>query len=154
MDSGLITVPKYYDLAGQTVGLPAEKVAELYNKKYVRNEKNISWVKGLKKSGKFKMGLLSNVGRDRIQDYFPGGELPEIFDQIVLSSDVGIVKPNSQIFELMISKMRTKPNECLMFDDQHVNIEAAKNVGMHGIVFESVEQASADLNWALELGDA
>ena len=154
MDLGLITMPEYYALSGELVDMTADEVEKLYDDTFKRSEKSIDWLRGLKKSAKFKICLTSNAGHGRIQDYFSNHELKELFDKVIISSDVGIIKPDPAIYELTTNKLRVKPNECLLVDDKLKNIDAAIKVGMKGILFESVEQSSAELNWLLELSDA
>lgn len=151
---GQITRPEYLKLVGELVGITPEDVEKIYETKYFRNEKAIDWIKELKKSGKFKIALLSNIGHGWIEEFFSKSELDELFDEVILSGDVRMAKPGLPIYEMMIKKLKVKPGECLMFDDRPDNVEAAKKADMNSVVFDSIEQASAELAWMLELPDA
>ncbi|RFT40109.1 HAD family hydrolase, partial [Gardnerella vaginalis] len=48
-------------------------------------------------------------------------------------------------FELAMSRFGLKPQTTVFFDDKPVNINGAHNVGMHGFVFTTTEQARKDL---------
>jgi len=62
-------------------------------------------VKELKKSGEYKIGLLSNIGRDWLKDVLPTEERRVLFDAEVLSSDVNMVKPSLEIFEIAAQRL-------------------------------------------------
>lgn len=57
------------------------------------------------------------------------------FKDIIVSADVGILKPDKRIFQHLLDKHQLIPNECIFIDDIEKNVEGAKEVGMHGIVF-------------------
>ena len=55
-------------------------------------------------------------------------------ENIIISGDIGLLKPNPDIYAYIIGKYNLIPSECLFFDDQAVNVEAAKKLGIHGVV--------------------
>jgi len=68
------------------------------------------------------------------------------FDEVILSSDVDLAKPEIAIFELMADRLGVEPNECIMIDDTALNVEAAKNAGMQGIWFVSTDTAQNEFD--------
>ena len=58
------------------------------------------------------------------------------FDGVMVSSDVHLIKPDTRIYELLCETYDLNPEECVFIDDRPENVEAAKRVGMKGIVFE------------------
>jgi putative hydrolase of the HAD superfamily len=66
-------------------------------------------------------------------------------DGKVVSGYEGISKPDAGIYELLMDRYGLKADECVFIDDRPENIEVAKALGMEGIVFESYEQASIEL---------
>jgi putative hydrolase of the HAD superfamily len=56
-----------------------------------------------------------------------------------------MVKPNADIYEHLMDKYNLKAQECVFIDDRVENIEAAKALGMKGIVFDNFSQASSEL---------
>lgn len=94
----------------------------------------------------FKVAMLSNVrGRDRLEELFPEGELDELFDVVVASGDVGIAKPEREVFELTAEKLGVLPEECVMIDDLSRYCEGAEAAGMRAIQFTDNDQAIAEL---------
>lgn len=74
-----------------------------------------------------RIGLLSNAG--------PGlrrliGEIGELFDDIVISAEVGTRKPEPDIYRLSLRNLGVDPAEALFVDDLLRNVEAARLVGL------------------------
>lgn len=89
--------------------------------------------------------MLSNVGRGLMEQLFASQELEELFDTVVLSSEVGMIKPDPAIFNFTTDKMGLLPEDCLMIDDLEANIEGARQTGMHGVVFSTTSQVISDI---------
>ena len=56
-------------------------------------------------------------------------------DNYVVSSSVKLAKPEPAIYQLLLSKYNLKPEECVFIDDRKDNVDAAKALGMSGIVY-------------------
>jgi len=56
-------------------------------------------------------------------------------DNYVVSSAVRLAKPQPEIFRLLLSKYNLKPEECVFIDDRVDNVNAAKALGITGIVY-------------------
>jgi epoxide hydrolase-like predicted phosphatase len=78
---------------------------------------------------RFKVGLLSNVAKDRISELFTPDEIA-LFDDIVLSFQVGLAKPDPKIFELAAARLSVAPSECLFIDDLEKYLVGAEKAGM------------------------
>jgi len=83
----------------------------------------------------YKLGILSNADlslRERLE-----GELAlhHLFDDIVCSAEVGMAKPEGGIFTLAARRLGLSPAECVFVDDLDTNVEAARQVGMQGVLF-------------------
>jgi putative hydrolase of the HAD superfamily len=69
-------------------------------------------------------------------EYYPRQLLDELFDQVVISGEVGIRKPDPDVFVLAARRLGLEPQECVFVDDTEGNVEAARSVGMTGLVHE------------------
>lgn len=69
----------------------------------------------------------------------------DLFDEIILSGDVKLIKPDPAIFNLLLSKIRFAAPECILIDDSQANIDTAKNLGFVTILFTSPEQLQIEL---------
>jgi putative hydrolase of the HAD superfamily len=61
-------------------------------------------------------------------------QLRVIFDAIVRSDEVGVRKPDPEIYLLTAERLRASPSECVFVDDLLQNVEGARAVGMHAFV--------------------
>jgi len=95
-------------------------------------------VEDLKQRG-FGIYILSNARKSayKYMERIPGCSCA---DGCVLSSDVGFLKPEHEIYEALLRKYGLEAEECLFIDDVTANIEAAMNCGMKGIVFRGNAQ--------------
>ncbi|PLS81529.1 haloacid dehalogenase, partial [Candidatus Saccharibacteria bacterium] len=66
----------------------------------------------------FKVALLSNVGRGWLDDFFTKEDLHDLFDAVVLSSEIGIIKPDERAYVIAADRLGLPPDECIMIDDR------------------------------------
>ena len=64
---------------------------------------------------------------------------PDLYDQVVISGEVGARKPEPQIYLLTADRLSVAPDACVFVDDLLQNVEGARAVGMEGIVHRSAE---------------
>ena len=93
----------------------------------------------------YKIGMLSNIGRDWIDNFFNKHQLHDVFDAVVLSGEVGIIKPHPRVFEIIAERLNVEPYECVMIDDIEANCAGADAVGMKAIQYLSTRQTIAEL---------
>lgn len=67
------------------------------------------------------------------------------FEDILLSGEVGIAKPDNQIYEVFLDRIKRTPDECLFIDDSERNIDAARSLGFQTLLFKSASQLRDDL---------
>jgi 2-haloacid dehalogenase len=67
------------------------------------------------------------------------------FEGIVISGDVGVNKPDRQIFEHLMEHFGIEPAEALFIDDSSANVEAAKALGLSAIQFTDAEPLRREL---------
>ncbi|MFL5885863.1 MAG: HAD family hydrolase [Thermoleophilaceae bacterium] len=92
------------------------------------------------KGAGIKTGLISNSWGDRgqYQDL-------DIFDGVVISGDVGLNKPDPEIFHLGAERIGVPPQECVFVDDLKENCEGAEAVGMTAILHRGAESTLPEL---------
>lgn len=144
-DDGLMSRRQLYESLANLAGITAEEVRAYHQRDYVKDEEAINWVREIKKSKKFKLSMLSNVAHGWVEDFFDKAELDELFDDVVLSSDIGLSKPSPRVFDITAERLDLAPVECIMIDDKSANIDGAKEAGMKGIVYTSLDQAKSEL---------
>lgn len=98
----------------------------------------ISVVDDLQKKGN-NLYLLSNISVGFVDTYSEVKWIKELFskfDGLVFSGPIGIVKPDKNIYEYLLSSYSLKKEECLFVDDTEKNIIGAQTVGISGYLFD------------------
>ena len=98
--------------------------------------------------GSHKTGLISNAWSD-LRDYLVREKMIDAFDYIIISSEVGVVKPEAKIFQMALKEAEVRPDEAVFVDDFYVNIEGCEKVGMKGIHFKDAQSALQQLKQLL-----
>lgn len=96
----------------------------------VLQQEMLDLVRDLRASG-LRTGLLSNSWGSRYG--YPQDILDELFDDAVISGQVGMRKPEERIFRLATDRLGLAPAECIFVDDVEGNIVAARALGF-GVV--------------------
>lgn len=104
----------------------------------------VNWIQEVKAKG-CKVYIISNFARKAHEDCIGALDFLEEADGAILSYQVQLIKPSPEIYQLLCSRYGLKPEECVFIDDMPVNVEAAMNQGMKGIVFSSLTQAKQEL---------
>jgi HAD superfamily hydrolase (TIGR01509 family) len=104
-------------------------------------------------SQNYQVGLLTNIMPGQLKELRQNGIIPDLeYDVIVDSSEIGLIKPEPEIFELAQNKTGLAANELLLIDDTRENIAQAESIGWHVLWFdyaqpdESVEQVKRALD--------
>lgn len=151
-DYGYVTPEEYAQKVSELLGRPSSEITELTRAQRVISREMMGLVRSLK--SRYKIALLSNVGRGVIEELFSEKEREELFDAMVLSGDTGVVKPYSEAYELTARCLGLRPEECVMIDDLSVNVDGAKSAGMRGILCKNAAQCAAELTELLEKENA
>jgi putative hydrolase of the HAD superfamily len=105
----------------------------------------IALAEELAKSGNYFMGTINNESRElnlyRIQTF----GLREIFSVFVSSCFVGLRKPEEGIYRMALETTQKSPGCCCFIDDRALNLETARQLGMHTIQMHDVEQLRREL---------
>jgi putative hydrolase of the HAD superfamily len=70
---------------------------------------------------------------------------PELFDGVVISGDVGLHKPQAEIFLLGAERAGVAPGQCVFVDDLRENCEGAEAVGMTALLHRGAETTVPEL---------
>jgi putative hydrolase of the HAD superfamily len=108
------------------------------------NPEMIAWHKQLKARG-VETAILSNMGDSVLESIQASFDWIADFDVLIWSYQHNLAKPERAIYDLLLEKLGTAPVETLFLDDKLENIEAARALGIQGLVFTTVEQLRQDL---------
>ncbi len=143
-DAGDITHEQFTKSISELTGIDEKTINEKYYDVRGYHEAIIDWARELKQTGQYKIGMLSNIGHNWINDFVNDMSKYDLFDEVVLSCDVDMMKPDPAIFKLMAKKLNLPTSECVMIDDIPANIDGAKAAGMNGIIFNTTIQTKKD----------
>ncbi|HET6503413.1 MAG TPA: HAD-IA family hydrolase [Amycolatopsis sp.] len=59
----------------------------------------------------------------------------------VFSGDVGVAKPDAEIFEILLSRLGATAADCLFFDDRQSNVDGARALGLRAHVWRGADAA-------------
>lgn len=147
LDNGDITAGEAIERISSSSDLKTELIEQIFKTRtemFHLLDNNAKMLPDLKKRG-FKLYFLSN---------FPGDIFPEVknsfpffrhFNGGVISAYARCSKPDQSIYRLLIDTYVLNPDECLYIDDLDVNVRAALNVGMQGIVTHGADDISSML---------
>jgi epoxide hydrolase-like predicted phosphatase len=110
------------------------------------NHEFIDVLKKLKSSNTYKLIALSNVNSSH-WEYLLSQKwgFIEYFDELILSHEIHMTKPEKKIFQYTIQKAGCKPEEILFIDDGLNNVVSAKQLGIVGIHFTTLEDLIEEL---------
>ncbi|MBK9211114.1 MAG: HAD family phosphatase [Anaerolineales bacterium] len=100
--------------------------------------------------GKFHTGLISNAWSG-LREFITKENVIDVFETVVISAEVGVVKPSAGIYELALKQANVKAEEAVFVDHMPVNIEACEKVGMKGILFNDPQESLKRLNQLLKI---
>lgn len=105
-------------------------------------------VRGLKAAG-YPLFALSNWSNETFPLAYRRYDFLHLFDHVLISGAVGIIKPDPRIFELMLRKTGCPARNCLLIDDAPANIKVATRLGFRTARFttaEALEKLLIELN--------
>lgn len=104
----------------------------------------LDWQLALKRRG-LLTAIVSNMG-DSVHEHMVR-ELDWLsrFDVLVWSYQLGVVKPDREIYRYALGRLGTRPEETLFIDDKAENVETAVAMGMKGMIFSDVEKLRVDI---------
>jgi HAD superfamily hydrolase (TIGR01509 family) len=148
-DHGFIDRPTYIAAVAKLTGVSEAETSRAFAGEHTINQPLIDYIKTELKPH-YKIGLISNIGRDWILDFFDEHELHGLFDAVVLSSTEGVTKPNPLIFDRAAEQMNVYSDEAIFVDDRQDNCDGATASGMTGLVFENNEKFRTELTRLLQ----
>ncbi len=104
----------------------------------------IPWIQRLKTHG-YKVYYLSNFSIKAYEDCQDALDFIPFMDGGILSCREKVIKPDAEIYRILLSRYSLKAEESVFIDDTGKNVDAAEALGIHGISFKSRKQAEEEL---------
>src|SRR5262245_23292103 len=112
---------------------------------FVKNTELLEYIAQLRSRG-LKIGLLSNLISNWVREKLLTVEEQELFDEMIFSYEVGIMKPDPRIFMLTCERLRVGPHEVIMVDDTERHLQVAKLEGWNTILYQDINQMKTEIN--------
>jgi len=117
----------------------------IWNEVFFLNSKNrsvFSLISNLRE--RYRIALISNTNilhHEYLKKHFP---LFSIFNQIFLSYELGLVKPDPLIYQKTLESLDVRPQEVFYVDDRPELVKSGRELGMQAFVFNGARQLQAD----------
>jgi len=108
------------------------------------NQELVDYLPALRKH--YRIGLLSNANDDLRQMLVERWQIADLFDDMIISAEVGLLKPDRRIYELALQRLGVLPDEAIFIDDMPVNVEGARAAGLHAIQYLDNRQLIEELS--------
>ena len=131
LERGELTADEFSQRFAPLLGVSADNLVERLFGGIGPDEPMLEAVRRARAAG-IKTGLISNSWGNGLA-YDPA-LLDELFDAVVISGEVGLHKPQPEIFRLGAERIGVAPEDCVFVDDLRENCEGAEGVGMKAIL--------------------
>jgi len=149
-DKAELTPPAYWDAVARDCSRvlshsQIEMLIELDNRSWSHpNPVMPAWAREIRAAG-VRIAILSNMPAPmRAHLDYCCHWLPE-FDQRTFSCDVGAAKPMTEIYAHCLAGLKVAPGQALFLDDRDENVRAAREFGIHSILFTDAAEAACEL---------
>ena len=136
---GAISVDEHWTAVTRRLKRPASEAKAIREEFFagdIIDRGLINFVRSLRPQ--YKTGVISNAWLD-LRDYIVEQKFDDAFDHMTISAEVGVMKPEAEIFHLALNQLGVSPTESVFVDDFMENIEACEALGMKGIYFRDSE---------------
>lgn len=143
VDHGFITIEEAFKSLSRLSGKPEREIKEVFGQTDMIDHEVVKIIKNLKQT--YDLCLLSNASSGYLRRILADNKLDVLFDELIISSEVNMIKPDPQVFELALDRLGLKASETVFIDDWKENTNSAESLGIKGIVFDNSSQLSRDL---------
>jgi epoxide hydrolase-like predicted phosphatase len=147
---GAISADEHWAAVTRRLGRPASEAKAIRDEFFAGDMVDrglLDFVRSLRP--RYKTGVISNAWPD-LRDYIVRSKFEDAFDTLVISAEVGVMKPEAKIYQVALEQLRVKANEAVFVDDMPANIEAARALGMQGVLFLNPAEALTELKELLK----
>jgi len=114
----------------------------------VIDRKLVEYLRSL--GGRVHTGLISNAWSG-LREFLTGEKMIDIFNTVIISAEVGVVKPEARIYQIALERAGVAAEEAVFVDDVAENIEASEKIGMQGVLFREPQAAIVQLDRLLNI---
>jgi putative hydrolase of the HAD superfamily len=138
LEAGELTEDEFAPLFGPIIGVRDDRTEGLVDRLFAGMQPEEPMIEALRRAraAGLKTGLISNSwGRGR----YDRNSFAELFDGVVISGEVGLYKPQPEIFLLGAERVGLEPEACVFVDDLRENCAGAEAVGMTAVLHRGAD---------------
>ena len=147
---GEISAKQHWQNLGSNLGLSIEEMI-VFQRDFWGGDRLdtalIEYIRAL--HTRHKIGLISNAFSDLRHIITNVWNIEDAFDDMTISSETGIMKPDPRIFKMALERLDVHPQESIFIDDFPHNVGGARNINMHAIHFQTRDQTLSELEYLL-----
>mgnify|MGYP000934383170 CR=1 FL=1 len=142
-NTGSISSEKFSNAMAKKLNLSLEKYNDAFKRDEVPNEEVFEYIaKTLKPN--YKLALVSNATGNSVRRKIPEEKLA-LFDEVFISAEVGLLKPDAKLFQLALDRLGVRAGETVFVDDHQKYIDGANAVGLQTILFRSLDDLQTNI---------
>ena len=122
----------YYDQWKETIKGPIDETVDILEE--------------LHANAHYKLLALTNWSAETFSYPLEKFHFLSYFQGIVVSGEEKVKKPDSRIYHILLDRFGVEPQKSIFIDDNEKNVQAANQLGIHGILFESPSKLTEELN--------
>lgn len=126
------------------LGLPLAELQSSFFGADALDETLMAYIRALRPQ--YKVGLLSNAMsslRPMLRSQYP---ILDAFDEVIISAEVGLMKPDAAIYALAVERLGVQPHEAVFVDDFSENVAGAQRAGLLAVHFRTRQQTLDELD--------
>jgi putative hydrolase of the HAD superfamily len=143
-DLGTISEEEFFSGIAPSVRLTGKEVRTEWLNASKIDEELVSFIRQLKTT--HKIAICSNTAPKIFRETLQANNIEDAFDIVVSSSEIGMIKPNPDIYLYTLKELGVKPEEAIFIDDRESNLEGARAVGINSILYVNLQQIKSDLD--------
>lgn len=136
-DYGRLSRADFCKQVSALAGISVDEMVQEIEAETKINDSLVNYVKELRQN--YQIACLSNGSHEWTIAIINDHGLAHLFDEVVLSADIGIVKPNPEVYAYTLEKLGIKTSEAIFVDDRKVNVDAAEACGIRSLLFSNTE---------------
>jgi putative hydrolase of the HAD superfamily len=142
----------YWAAIGPELGLNSPAEIDAFRRRYHDDESINNAVLGIIRQlhGRYQLAILSN-NPPGLGKWLADWEILELFDEVFCSGDEGRVKPDPVAYQTILDRLAVEPRQAVYIDDTLGHVEAARQLGIHGILFTTSKELEKDLEKLITL---
>ncbi|HSX15688.1 MAG TPA: HAD-IA family hydrolase [Candidatus Saccharimonadales bacterium] len=92
----------------------------------------------------YKLGIVSNGGNDKVLGRFTAAQR-NLFQAVVFSRDVGFLKPQRDIYQIVADRLGVSLSDCIFVDDHKSHVDGAKREGLQVVRYTNLSRLKREL---------